>query len=299
MTATRIAVLLSVAALIVTAASVPSVGFGLGGTSTVQDITSFRDLKQILVTDNEVFLLLVGDSLDLNSVRLRLLADEVAAELHGFVTVAFLDVRVPDVDFILSSWNVQAIPAWKLIPGARVTRPHGLGALKTPVDYKESSMTVDSLKRFALQGIPPHKGLVDRIDKDMELATLHNAVAKAGMNVTLLITDKDKAPSVLYRRLAHKFVQRMAFADVVASQCPKLARALTGGGKTLPELPAIVVYNPVTKDIIPYGGGALNINKLTEWLSGYTISDVAYQQQRAHEKEAAIHKLSAAKGKTA
>ncbi|CUI15015.1 bacterial-type sensor protein, putative [Bodo saltans] len=288
--------LLSIMALLAVAAPA-SVPFGLGGTNTVQDITSFKDLKQILVSDNEVYLLLVGDSLDLNSVRLRLLADEVAAELHGFVTVAFLDVRVPDVDFILSSWNVQAIPSWKLIPAARTTRPNGLGGLKTPVDYKETSMTVESLKRFALQGIPQHKGLVDRIDKDMDLATLHSAVAKAGVNVTLLITDKDKAPSVLYRRLAHKFVQRMVFVDVVAPQCPKLARALTGGTKSLPELPVIVVYNTATKAVTTYTGGAFNVNKLTEWLSGYAITDVAYQQKRAQEKEAAIHKLATAKGK--
>lgn len=257
----------------------------------MQDITSFNDLKQVLVSDNEVFLLLVGDSLDLNSVRLRLLADEVAAELQGFVTVAFLDVRVPDVDFILSSWNVQAIPSWKLVPAAR-TRPNGLGGLKTPVDYKESAMTVESLKRFALQGIPQAKGIVDRIDKDMDLATLHAAVSKAAVNVTLLITDKDKAPSVLYRRLAHKFAQRMAFADVVAPKCPKLSRALTGATKALPELPVIVVYSPATKELTPYNGGALNVNKLTEWLGGYTISDAAYRQRREGEKEAAIRKLT-------
>lgn len=274
------------------------------GSNTVQDITSFDDLKQIVTRDNEAFLLLVGDSLDLNSVRLRLLADEVAAELHGFITVAFLDVRVAEVDFVLSAWNVQAIPSWKLLPPARNQRANGLGATKTPMDYTESTMTVDTLKRFALQAVPA-KGLVDRIDKDMDLATLHAAVAKSGVNVSLLITDKDKAPSVLYRRLAHKYVQRVAFADVVASKCPKLSRALLlaaakGSGdedkkrSSSPELPVVVVYNPSTKGISQFSG-ALNINSLSDWLSEFAVRDEDYQLKRTLEREAIIEQLSSKK----
>jgi hypothetical protein len=267
-------------------------GFSVG-TNVVQDIVSFGDIKEVLTRDNEAFLILLGDSLDLNSMRLRLLADEVAGELHGFTTVAFLDVRAPDVDFILSSWNVQAIPSWRLLPSARQARSNSLGAVKTPMEYTESTMTVDALKRFALQAVPPGKGFIDRIEKDTDFPTLHAAVAKAGMNVTFLITDKDKGPSLLYRRLAHKYAQRIGFADVVAPKCPKLSKALLDIDKNS-ELPVIVVYNPATKQLSRYKGGALHVNAISDWLAQFGMDDETYQQARTQAKEAIIRKLSKA-----
>ena len=233
--------------------------------ANVVEVVSFENATRLIRRDDETFLILVGDSTDVNTMRVSIIAEEVSRELEGFATVVYIDVRSSEVNFLLSSWNVQAIPTFKLLAPAKHQRPNHLGSIKQPIDFAEQTMTVEALKRFTLQGIPS-KGLIDRIDNDVSLESLRNAAKASGHNVSILVTDKGASP-LLYRRLSQKFVRRLGFLEVVKSKCPKLAKSLGGTRDT----PSLHLFNFGTSEIHAYDG-ALNIRDISEWLAPFAIS---------------------------
>jgi hypothetical protein len=238
------------------------------GFAVVEELSSLGRLTTILRDDDDLYLMLFHDSLDLNSIRLLRTFDDACAEIEGFVSCVRLDVRRRGFSWLLSSWNVQIIPSIKFLPHTKTFRgggPH-VGGLKTPIDYDLPLYNAESIRKFAMNGVPSSSGLVEKMT-DAKLSTLQAAIKEPSKTITILFTDKQQTP-VLFRRLALQFFQRINFLEVHGPRCPKTCKAMN-----VSAFPKLLVVPNASMGSTPIAyEGALEVRALSAFLDRFCES---------------------------
>lgn len=271
------------------------------------EMTTFAQISRILRSDTDPHLLYLYDPLDLNSVRFMPHVDEAAFLLEGFVAVHAVNVRAPQLQWLMNAWNVQVLPSLRLLPASPPTssrKPYASpAATKTPQEYGSMDYHPESIRKFALQAIPSASGLIDRFDVESRAAALQQlAVTGTTVPVVMLFTDKTTT-SQLYRRLAQKYAQRLAFVEIVAAKCPKTQQAFYV--QTLPSLLVIPsaanggAGSTMTKRVVYDGKFA--VTDLAAFLDKFAATSVEQREENARqEQQAAIDKeLRSRQGPTA
>ena len=258
--------------------------------TNVTEISTLDDAIRMLRNDTEVFVVYIYDSLDVNSWRAANTIAEAAGLLKGFVEVVAIDTRNHAVAFLLSSWNVQIVPTLVLLPSQMSHRAalgsglKGVGGVKKPVEYSEPDMHPETIKGWALKGLPSN--LVERMD-DGKLQGLIKAAETAQSSIVVLLTDKDQTPPLL-RRLSLKFYQRIGFAEVNSKKCPKIVKHF--GVTAFPTLLVFpgAPYGQVGK-AIPYSG-PLKVQDISTFLDPFGPTLAHKESHRRHAEESALRR---------
>lgn len=254
-------------------------------TSNVTELSTLDEALRILRTDTDVFVVYVYDSLDVNSWRTAPTVADAASLLVGFVDVVAVDVRNTNLTFLLSAWNVQVVPTLFLLPSHMTYRSglgaglQGVGGLKRPSEYAEQDLHAETIKGWALKGLPSN--LVEKLD-DSKLQALLTGIEQARSSIVLIFSDKEST-SPLLRRLALKFAQRIAFAEVNGKRSPKLAKHFK-----VDAFPTLLLF-PSGGKRIKYTG-PLKVTDISAFFAPHAISMEQREQQRREAETAAMRR---------
>jgi hypothetical protein len=286
----------TIAVAIVLCAAVPALGSDEGlalpmlpfseiPNSNVTEIATFEDAVRVARADDETFVILFYDPLDINSIRMAPVWDRTALSLKGFATVAAISVRAPELLWLINAWEIRNVPAIRLAsakPGRRKDSDSLLGqvaGVKNTVLYQEGGVNPDQIKKWTLNQL-----FSDYVTKVSKVDALEEIVATSDLPVSVLFTEKD-ATAALYKALSITFHGRMHFVEV-----SKSAGADVHKKYNVKKLPHLVVFKA--------GGGAeptaykgsLNVETISEFFTEFVMTREARTALKLKEDQDLIAK---------
>eukprot|EP00759_Apiculatamorpha_spiralis_P051262 PhF_6_TR5162/c0_g1_i1/m.7392 len=238
--------------------------FSSNTSSKVWDVQSYQDFLRLSKADNEMFVVLFYDSRDLNSFKAANVWEQVAERLEGFATTAGVDVSNLQSQFLVNSWNIQAVPMVRIVPPEFMSRGHSdvrlspYSGIKKIGDY-QNHFKAEEIRKAVLRALTSNYITKPKDTKEFESFQPSNPA----LSKVVLLTNKDQTTD-LYKALSIRFRQRLDFFE---------ANVNKPFGKDLKKTHSI--QNVPALLILPSGtlfkGTSFSINELSAFLEPHAL----------------------------